>query len=553
MAGHSVGQHPAPQGPAGREARRIWTRVIREIMVAARQGGGDLAMNPRLRLAVDKAKAANMPADTIRKNIDKATGSLEGVNYEEVRYEGYGIGGAAVIVDCHDRQPRAHGGRGAPRVQQVRRQPRNRGLGRVPVQALRAVRLRPGDERGPGDGDRAGAGAEDVVTDDDGAIEVICGAPDFEAVKNALEAAASCPRWRGAEVTMRPENWVELAGEDAARMQKLLDVLEELDDVQDVPQRRAGRTPRPRSPSGRAEVASMKALVIGSGGREHALAWKLAASPRVQKVFVAPGNGGTARDPRLQNVPITEVAALADFAAAEKVALAVVGPGGDAGRGRRRRVPVARAADLRADACRGAARKLKAFAKDFMQRHAIPTAQYATFTGRPPRRTRRRGARRTHRRQGRRPGGGQGRRRRDDRRRGAPGGGRDARHPRRRAVVIEEFLVGEEASFIVVCDGRHVLPLATSQDHKRLLDGDRGPNTGGMGAYSPAPVVTPNVHARVMHEIILPTIRRHGRGRAAVHRIPVRRPDDRRAGPAAGRSSSTRAWAIRRPSRSCCA
>ena len=249
----------------------------------------------------------------------------------------------------------------------------------------------------------------------------------------------------------------------------------------------------------------MKALVIGSGGREHALAWKLAASPRVQKVFVAPGNGGTARDPRLQNVPITEVAALADFAAAEKVALAVVGPEAmlaagvvDEFRSRGLRIfgPTRAAAQLESS---------KAFAKDFMQRHAIPTAQYATFTEAAAAHAHvaEHGAPIVVKADGLAAGKGvvvattvDEAHQAVDAMLGIPGG----------RVVIEECLVGEEASFIVVCDGRHVLPLATSQDHKRLLDGDRGPNTGGMGAYSPAPVVTPNVHARVMHEIILPTI-----------------------------------------------
>ncbi|HRI17920.1 MAG TPA: phosphoribosylamine--glycine ligase [Burkholderiaceae bacterium] len=249
----------------------------------------------------------------------------------------------------------------------------------------------------------------------------------------------------------------------------------------------------------------MKALVIGSGGREHALAWKLAASPRVQKVFVAPGNGGTARDPRLQNVPITEVEALADFAQAEKVALTVVGPEAmlaagvvDAFRARGLRIfgPTRAAAQLESS---------KAFAKDFMQRHAIPTALYATFTDAALAHVHveRHGAPIVVKADGLAAGKGvvvattsAEAHQAVDAMLGIAGG----------RVVIEEFLEGEEASFIVLCDGRHVLSLATSQDHKRLQDGDRGPNTGGMGAYSPAPVVTPNVHARVMHEIILPTL-----------------------------------------------
>ena len=156
-------RHPwpvIPSGPTSSTARAARTKsaarsgraLIREIMVAARNGGGDPSANPRLRLAVEKAKAANMPADTVKRNIDKATGNLEGVNYEEIRYEGYGIGGAAIIVDCHDRQPRAHRGRGAPRVHQARRQHRHRRLGGVPVQALRPVRVRARHQRGQGDG-----------------------------------------------------------------------------------------------------------------------------------------------------------------------------------------------------------------------------------------------------------------------------------------------------------------------------------------------------------------------------------------------------------------
>ena len=249
----------------------------------------------------------------------------------------------------------------------------------------------------------------------------------------------------------------------------------------------------------------MKVLVIGGGGREHALAWKLAASPRVQKVFVAPGNGGTARDVRLHNVPITDLRALADFAQGERIALTVVGPEAPLAAGV---VDAFRARGLRIFGPTRAAAQLessKAFAKDFMQRHAIPTALYATFTDAA--------AAHAH-----------------VAKVGAPivvkadglAAGKgvvvamtpDEAHAAIDAmlqmdgarVVIEECLDGEEASFIVLCDGQHVLPLATSQDHKRLRDGDAGPNTGGMGAYSPAPVVKPNVHAKVMHEIILPTI-----------------------------------------------
>ena len=250
----------------------------------------------------------------------------------------------------------------------------------------------------------------------------------------------------------------------------------------------------------------MKVLVIGGGAREHALAWKLARSPKLQRVFVAPGNGGTALDPELVNLPVTDLAALADFAGAEKIALTVVGP----------EVPLAagvvdlfRSRGLRIFGPTRAAAQLessKAFAKDFMQRHGIPTARYASF---------------------------------DDSRaahahvdqHGAPivvkadglaaGKGvvvaMDAAEAHEAIdfmldgkagarVVVEEFMAGEEASFIVIADGRHALALATSQDHKRIGDGDTGPNTGGMGAYSPAPVVTPAVHARVMREVITPTI-----------------------------------------------
>jgi phosphoribosylamine---glycine ligase len=250
----------------------------------------------------------------------------------------------------------------------------------------------------------------------------------------------------------------------------------------------------------------LKVLVIGGGGREHALAWKLAQSPKVQLVYVAPGNGGTALDAVLRNLPISDIAALAEFAAAEKIALTVVGPEAPLAAGV---VDVFRARGLRVFGPTRAAAQLessKAFAKDFMQRHGIPTALYAAFTDAA--------AAHDH-----------------VERHGAPivikadglAAGKgvvvamsvaeahaaitfmlDGKPGAR--VVIEEFMAGEEASFIVVSDGRRVLPLATSQDHKRIGDGDTGPNTGGMGAYSPAPVVTPNVHARAMHEIVLPTI-----------------------------------------------
>ncbi|MDQ6880507.1 MAG: phosphoribosylamine--glycine ligase [Pseudomonadota bacterium] len=259
----------------------------------------------------------------------------------------------------------------------------------------------------------------------------------------------------------------------------------------------------------------MKVLVIGGGGREHALAWKLAQSPKVQAVYVAPGNAGTAQDPRLENIPLTDIVALRKWAKQEKVALTVVGPEQPlaAGvvnefreHGLRIFGPTSEAAQLESS---------KAFSKAFMQRHGIPTAEYETFTD----------AAAAHAYVG---------------RKGAPivvkadglAAGKGVvvamtvqeahqaidfmlvdntlgvRHNDGGArVVIEELLEGEEASFIVLCDGKNVAALATSQDHKRLLDGDRGPNTGGMGAYSPAPVVTPELHARAMREIILPTIR----------------------------------------------
>ncbi|HEU5294183.1 MAG TPA: phosphoribosylamine--glycine ligase [Burkholderiaceae bacterium] len=258
----------------------------------------------------------------------------------------------------------------------------------------------------------------------------------------------------------------------------------------------------------------MKVLVIGGGGREHALAWKLAQSPKLQCVYVAPGNGGTASDSRLENVPISDLVALADFAQREKVVLTVVGPEAPLAAGA---VDLFRERGLRVFGPTRAAAQLessKAFAKAFMERHHIPTARYQTF---------------------------------DDAaaahayvdEQGAPivvkadglaaGKGVVVAETPRQAheaidhmfdgstlgvqhnaggarVVIEECLEGEEASFIVMVDGEHVLPLATSQDHKRLLDNDEGPNTGGMGAYSPAPVITPNLHARVMNEIIKPTV-----------------------------------------------
>jgi phosphoribosylamine---glycine ligase len=257
----------------------------------------------------------------------------------------------------------------------------------------------------------------------------------------------------------------------------------------------------------------VKVLVIGSGAREHALAWKLNASPKVQRVYVAPGNGGTAAEPALHNVAITDLVALADFAAQERIALTVVGPEAPLASGV---VDLFRSRGLRIFGPTHGAAQLessKAFAKDFMVRHGIPTARHASF---------------------------------DDaaaahayvEREGAPivikadglaagkgvvvaaslaeahaaidfmlGEHAGVAHVAGQAqVVIEQFMAGEEASFIVVADGKHALALATSQDHKRIGDGDTGPNTGGMGAYSPAPVVTPTVHARVMREVIAPAI-----------------------------------------------
>ena len=264
----------------------------------------------------------------------------------------------------------------------------------------------------------------------------------------------------------------------------------------------------------------MKVLVIGGGGREHALAWKLSQSERIQKIFVAPGNGGTARDPNLINVPITDVKALREWAQEEKIELTVVGPEAPLAAGV---VDEFRANGLRIFGPTKAAAQLessKAFSKDFMQRHGIPTAIYETFT--EPAKAHayidKMGAPIVVKADGLAAGKGvvvamsaeEAHEAIDfmllDNQLGvAHNSGADgAAIPR---VVIEEFLQGEEASFIVLCDGQNVLALATSQDHKRLLDHDEGPNTGGMGAYSPAPVVTAQVHARVMREVILPTIK----------------------------------------------
>lgn len=233
MAGHSKWaniQHR--KGRQDEKRGRIWTRIIREIMVAARQGGADLSANPRLRLAVDKAKAANMPADNIKRNIDKATGNLEGVTYEEIRYEGYGIAGAAIIVDTMtDNRVRT--------VADVRHAFNKYG-GNMGTEGSVAFQFKhcgqiifaPGTSEEQVMDIALEAGAEDVVTDEEGAIEVLTAPGDFEAVKNALEAAGLKPEV--AEVTMRAENTIELQGDDAERMQKLLDILEDLDDVQDV-------------------------------------------------------------------------------------------------------------------------------------------------------------------------------------------------------------------------------------------------------------------------------------------------------------------------------
>jgi phosphoribosylamine--glycine ligase len=259
----------------------------------------------------------------------------------------------------------------------------------------------------------------------------------------------------------------------------------------------------------------MKVLVIGGGGREHALAWKLAQSPKVQAVYVAPGNGGTARDARLENVPLTDVVQLREWAQAQKIAVTVVGPEAPLAAGV---VDEFRAHGLRIFGPTQAAAQLessKAFSKAFMRRHGIPTAAYETFTDRADAHAYidRMGAPIVVKADGLAAGKGvvvamttdEAHEAVDfmllDNKLGVSHNAGGAR------VVIEEFLRGEEASFIVLCDGKNVTALATSQDHKRLRDGDEGPNTGGMGAYSPAPVVTPAVHARAMREVILPTMR----------------------------------------------
>ncbi|HSH73870.1 MAG TPA: phosphoribosylamine--glycine ligase [Methylophilaceae bacterium] len=254
----------------------------------------------------------------------------------------------------------------------------------------------------------------------------------------------------------------------------------------------------------------MKVLVIGGGGREHALAWKLAQNKNISRIYVAPGNAGTATDPDMVNVPISSVAELVDFATTEQIALTVVGPEASLSQGV---VDAFRAVGLKIFGPTKAAAQLessKDFAKAFMVRHNIPTAAYATFTDADAAHeyVKKQGAPIVIKADGLAAGKGvvvamdeaEAHAAIDamlsDNKLGSAGA----------RVVIEEFLTGEEASFIVMVDGKNILPLATSQDHKRLLDGDEGPNTGGMGAYSPAPVVTPDIHAKVMREIIGPTV-----------------------------------------------
>jgi YebC/PmpR family DNA-binding regulatory protein len=233
VAGHSKWaniQHR--KGRQDEKRGKTWTRITREIIVAARTGGGDIHMNPRLRLAIDKAKAANMPADNIKRNVDKATGNLEGVTYEEIRYEGYGIGGAAIIVDCMtDNRVRT--------VAEVRHAFSKHG-GNMGTEGSVAFQFKhvgqfifaPGASEDQVMEAALEAGAEDVITGQDGSIEVLCAFADFEAVKKALEAAGLQPAL--AEATMRADNTIALGGESAQKMQKLLDVLEDLDDTQEV-------------------------------------------------------------------------------------------------------------------------------------------------------------------------------------------------------------------------------------------------------------------------------------------------------------------------------
>ena len=233
MAGHSKWaniQHR--KGRQDEKRGKVWTKIIREIIVAARAGGADLNANPRLRLAVDKAKEANMPADTIKRNIDKATGNLEGVSYEEIRYEGYGIGGAAVMIDCMtDNKVRT--------VAEVRHALTKHG-GNLGTDGSVAFMFKhcgqllfaPGTNEDKVMEAALEAGAEDVLNDDEGGIEVICAPADFEAVKKRLEAAGL--KAEVAEITMKPLNETALSGDDGIKMQKILDTLEDLDDVQAV-------------------------------------------------------------------------------------------------------------------------------------------------------------------------------------------------------------------------------------------------------------------------------------------------------------------------------
>ncbi len=271
----------------------------------------------------------------------------------------------------------------------------------------------------------------------------------------------------------------------------------------------------------------MKILVVGSGGREHALAWRLAQAPRVESVYVAPGNGGTEATPtdrQIRNIPITDCVALADFAQKEGIALTVVGPEAPLAEGI---VDIFRSRGLKIFGPTRAAAQLessKSFAKAFMKRHKIPTAEYEVFSDAAAAHEyiEKRGAPIVVKADGLAAGKGvvvaqtleEAHRAIEDMFATTASPGQTIPSTEQNAgqstgtrVVIEEFLTGEEASFIVLVDGKNVLPLASSQDHKRLLDGDEGPNTGGMGAYSPAPVVTPQIHARVMRDIILPTVK----------------------------------------------
>jgi phosphoribosylamine--glycine ligase len=462
-----------------------------------------------------------MPADTIKRNIDKATGNLEGVNYEEIRYEGYGIGGAAIIVDTMtDNRVRT--------VAEVRhafsKYGGNMGTeGSVAFQFKHCGQLMfaPGTSEDKVMEVALEAGADDVHHRRRRRHRGADRPADFEAVKNALEAAGLKPEM--AEVTMRAENTIELAGDDAAAHAEA-----------------AGRAGRPGRRAGRlhnAELEPDEGLVIGGGGREHALAWKLAQSPKVQPVYVAPGNGGTARDPA-ENVPITDIGA-GRLGPGRKDRLTVVGPEAPLAAGV---VDEFRAHGLRIFGPTRRPRSWKA------PRPSPRPSCSATASPPPLRDLHRPGAAHAY-----------------VDKQGAPivikadglAAGKGvvvamtleeahaaiddmlvdntlgvAHNAGGARVVIEEFLAGEEASFIVLCDGKNVLALATSQDHKRLLDGDEGPNTGGMGAYSPGA----GGHAQCAcprHARDHPAHRaRHGQGRHPLHRLPVRRADDRRPGPA---------------------